>query len=223
MRADSVEDWKLRQLLNPASSVKERAFIDYYKAPPLKPQHWCHDAKRSLVTENAGGNSEDSECVSIQCLHDRLGARDVLVEMEVTYNFKYKLCDFICTIRGERFGVSVTRAMAYYPRETEFTANQALALLKKKLIGLVIARECISEEHSFNRCILHILVPTMRVAQLVKEARIRMCQDEDARIEMDYEARTSEVIVLITVSDDIPSVFVTKSNVVRSLSSFLVN
>ena len=207
MRTDSFEDLKIRHLLGSVVKTSDfRAFVDVYVAPPLRPKHWCWDARRSLRVENAGGNSEDSECVSIQYMVDRFAAKDVLLEMEVKYIFSYKMVDYIAVIQNKRVGISVTRAMPF-PLGGHYSDEQALALLQKKLVGLIIAREGVSEEQSFTTCILHILVPSVDVAYTVQRAHTRMLSEEDSRVDLDYEERIRDVIVLITVSKEIPSVF----------------
>lgn len=58
-----------------------------------------------------------------------------LTQVEYTF-MNMKKVDYICSIFGQRVGVSVTRAMSY-PDPKNFNADTAVALLRKKLFGLV--------------------------------------------------------------------------------------
>ena len=67
----------------------------------------------------------------------RFGAKDIVTEMEVEYcTFNWKKVDYICSLYGQRVGVSVTRAMSF-PDPKEFSPQMAYRLLYKKLFGLV--------------------------------------------------------------------------------------
>ncbi len=124
-------------------------------------------AYKSLTIDNAGGSSAYSEALSIEYFIRKFGARDVIYENQVSYWIKFKMCDFICAINGERIGISVTRAMCYdsgrkvgttqdHHENKPFTNDDAFVLLKKKIEGLIIAKTGVSECHSFYKSILHI-------------------------------------------------------------------
>lgn len=128
---------------------------------------------------NAGGSSTISEAVSIEYMTRKFGASDFILENEIKYACKYKMCDYICSINNIRVGISVTRAMSYF---SEFDQDHAYRLIEKKLNGLVIARSGISEQHSFHRSILHILCKTSeeaKICQMVGHAYISI-QDQDS-------------------------------------------
>lgn len=127
------------------------------------------DAVRSLTVENAGGKSEVSEALSMQYFHERFGASQFLLEREVEYWCEYKMVDFICTLAETRIGVSVTRAMGF-PTAELFDAEAALQLLRKKLYGLIVARNAVDKKHRFFKSILHIFCQTSHIAELLREA-----------------------------------------------------
>lgn len=77
------------------------------------------------------------QTLSVEYFARRFQAQDVVTEMEVEYwSSNWKKVDYICTLYGERVGVSVTRAMSY-PNPNSFSTEIAYRLLHKKLYGLV--------------------------------------------------------------------------------------
>lgn len=77
------------------------------------------------------------QSLSVEYFARRFQARDVVTEMEVEYcSMNWKKVDYICTLYGQRVGVSVTRAMSY-PDPRAFSGDAAYQLLYKKLFGLV--------------------------------------------------------------------------------------
>lgn len=126
-------------------------------------------AKRSMQINNAGGSSNISEALSMQYMHWRRGASGFVPEKEAKYFIDYKMVDYLMVIKGEMIGVSVTRAVSY-PFEIEFSLERARLLVNKKLYGLVVARECICEEHCFVKCILHVWCMTIGAARNVETA-----------------------------------------------------
>ena len=77
------------------------------------------------------------QSLSVEYFARRFQAQDVVTEMEVEYwSFNWKKVDYICTLYGQRVGVSVSRAMCY-PDPNAFSSEIAYRLLYKKLYGLV--------------------------------------------------------------------------------------
>ncbi len=151
--------------------------------------YFCEDAKRSLRVENAGGHSVISEMMSIEYFSRVFQSQDVLLEMEVEYWIDYKMVDFICTVSGGvRVGVSVTRAMGF-PDPSDFTYEQGLTLLKKKLYGLIVSRNGVTKKHSFFRSILHVWCQTRKIANFMKKAYQSFDID-------DYELNIKGVVIL---------------------------
>lgn len=150
--------------------------------------------RRSLSIMNAGGSSEKSEALSMQYMFYRFGAIRFIPEMEVDYWIECKICDFIMNIGNENIGVSVTRAMSY-PSNTDFTYDNAIILLNKKLYGLVVARNCVSDKHKFFRSILHIWCSTSIAAQQIKSAYYDI-------IKTDFECSYDNVYVICSICNN---------------------
>lgn len=129
-----------------------------------------------------------SEAYSIHHFKTRLRAHTFVFEMDVSYWIEFKMVDFLCTIDSHQVGVSVTRAMGF-PHEYKFTQESADRLIDKKLDGLIIARNGVTERHSFFNCILHVWCQSHRIATLVKDA-------------FDKMNTYDEVFILCTVCDD---------------------
>lgn len=79
------------------------------------------------------------------------------------------MVDYICTIERNRIGISVTRAMGY-PKVEHFTLEDAIKLLNKKLYGLIVARNCVDDKHSFFKSILHVWAQSETIANLLRQA-----------------------------------------------------
>lgn len=135
-----------------------------------------NDAQLTLDVENAGGKSEISEALSVEYMCQTFGASNVVPEMDIQYWIDYKMADYIITIYGNRVGVSVTRAMGY-PTANDFDENDASRLLRKKMYGLIVARNSTNDEHSFFKSILHIWCQTKRIADLLTNAYLQLEQD----------------------------------------------
>ncbi|GJP34817.1 hypothetical protein CLOM_g19235 [Closterium sp. NIES-68] len=96
------------------------------------------------------------------------GGASVISEIKYC-DSNWKKVDYICSLFGQRFGVSVTRAMMY-PDPALFDSHRARALLRKKLHGLVVAWSGVSPMHCFSRAILHVWCETSHIANLLQEA-----------------------------------------------------
>lgn len=125
-------------------------------------------AVASLNIENAGGTSEISEAWSIHHLMNKLGGISCYYEMEILYWCDYKIMDYILVKPDERIGVSVVRAICR--SDLEFTYDDALRLVIKKINGLVISRKSVNEGYTFYRSILHIWSPKKYVTDLLVKA-----------------------------------------------------
>jgi hypothetical protein len=153
-------------------------------------------ARRSLTIQNAGGSSNLSEALSIYYMRNRFKGSGFVLEKEMRYWIDYKMCDFLVNIYGQRFGVSVTRAFGY-PTSKNYTEQSAYNLLIKKLDGLILARHCISEEHSFTRCILHIWSDSAKVTDFLMKAYINIQKDDPT-----FYKTIMDVIVIITTCSE---------------------
>lgn len=125
--------------------------------------------KQSMAVENAGGNSEYSEALSMHYFENIFNASDFILEKEVEYWSNYKMVDYICTIMGKRIGVSVTRAMGF-PTSRKFKYSDAIHLLRRKINGLIIACDLVITKHGFEKSILHIWCQNARISKLLMKA-----------------------------------------------------
>ena len=147
---------------------------------------------QSLQHENAGGKSELSEALSITYFEQLWKATDFIYEKQIEYWVDYKMIDFICTLPPYgRMGVSVTRAMSH-PHPDRFTYSDAKALLEKKLNGLIIARNAVSEVHTFYHSVLHVYCQTEKIAGYIARAYENI----------DLPEVHGTLVLLITICDD---------------------
>lgn len=191
MKLDSIFENK-----NIPDALQLYAFRDTYAKAPLGPI-----ARGSLEIPNAGGKSEVSEAHSIHMMCACFGATQVLYENQVSYWAEIcfgkgsKMVDYVCTIAGQRVGVSVTRAMAFPTRRPElYTQEQADRLVAKKVHGLIVSREAVTEHHSFTKSILHVWCQTKRIADMVISS-FRQYEEKDTTC-------PGVLILLATVCND---------------------
>lgn len=143
--------------------------IDSCTFPNFDDIAFCDTPRRSMLIPNAGGSSDKSEALSMQYMNYLFGATQFVPEMEVSYWIESKICDYLMRLGKENFGVSVTRAVSY-PFTSEYTYEQAMRLMDKKLYGLIVARNSISKKHKFMRSILHIWCISQEAAHVIKKA-----------------------------------------------------
>jgi hypothetical protein len=175
-----------------------------------------NEANQIMSEPNAGGASVVSEALSMELLHRRFGADDVVTEMAIQYWVtNWKKIDYIATIYGKRIGVSVTRAMGY-PDAGSFTEEDAYRLCYKKLFGLVVARAGISQRHSYERSILHCFCQNEKIAILMNSAFKRLIQ-EDLEREDDVESSlTGSIVIILTVCYNFPEIFTDDESCLRN-------
>eukprot|EP00250_Pteridium_aquilinum_P008991 c18363_g1_i1 orf=2-1942(-) len=177
-RRQTAEDDVQSQL--PEGETKRQILVGQFKAF----SSFLHfmlgrDATRVRTESNAGGTSTISESLSVEYFVRRFQAKDIVTEMEVEYcSFNWKKVDYICTLYGQRVGVSVTRAMSF-PDPKDFSSQMAYRLLYKKLFGLVIARHGVSKRHSFSQCILHVWCETQQTASIMQREYNGVSQELD--------------------------------------------
>lgn len=157
---------------------------------------FCQEAKQSLTIENAGGKSQISEALSIHYFVTTLSATDVVYECQIEYWYQSKMVDFLCTIHGQRVGVSVTRAMHHFDPD-RFTHEDGYNLLNKKLYGLIVSRNTLSERHSFYKSVLHIWCQTQRIANILENVYSTMDLSETG-----MDIRGTLILLLTTCTHD---------------------
>lgn len=175
--------------------IMENLFVDRYNVPEFHTMypHMCKSAKRSLTIENAGGKSQYSEALSMQYFRERFRARKYIPEMEIKYWIDYKMCDYICNVKGNRVGVSVSRAMGY-PTAEDFTPDIAYRLLRKKLHGLVVASRGVCEKQEFHISVLHIFCQNQKISEMVMDIYPQILTEDDSDTIRD-------VIIILTVCE----------------------
>lgn len=178
------------------SDYRVSVFRDKLNLKPYEKLKLGPDAARSLLIDNAGGNSEYSEAISIHYYENVFGASDFILETEVEYWRDYKMVDYICTINNQRIGVSVTRAMGF-PRSSSFTREDGKNLLKRKINGLIVACDLVITKHSFTKSILHIFCQNNRIAHIMKEV-----YEQELEIDSMGLKVLCDVIVVITVCNE---------------------
>ncbi|KAG2378628.1 hypothetical protein C9374_008267 [Naegleria lovaniensis] len=135
-------------------------------------------SKRVCEEENAGGCSVFSEVMSCEIITRLFDAALIKTEMEIAYiHDGSKKTDFLMVINGKKVGISVTRAFKYKrPTEqdngmfAEFTIEDGIHLLKKKLGGIIWANQNVQKQDHWEKHILHIFVPNTQVANVLKQA-----------------------------------------------------
>jgi hypothetical protein len=119
-----------------------------------------NEALKILYTKNAGGSSSYSEALSFEILSFLHNMTLYKTEMELVYRPGSKITDFSIKIKhnNKNIGVSVTRGMKYKKRDDiVFTNDNAMALLNKKLYGILVSNKNIISQ-KWDKQILHILV-----------------------------------------------------------------
>jgi hypothetical protein len=124
-----VQLWAHHAIAHPTFLVQKFAAIR-----PLNKIRLHADAKRMLVTQNAGGNSALSEAIAFDVLVGAFGMKLDLTEMQIRYWCRTKITDFSVTLGDVRIGVSVTRACRF---KGTFTLDDADRLLRRKLNGVL--------------------------------------------------------------------------------------
>ena len=122
--------------------------------------------QRVKSSANAGGSSIESEALSACLLERCFGAKLEKTEMEIEYfPAGGSMTDYMCEMFCIKLGVSVTRAMKY---KGQYTLEDAMALLSKKLTGVLNASKNVVE--GWHKQLLHVWTPSRQVALVVKEA-----------------------------------------------------
>ncbi len=155
-----------------------------------------YDAARSMITNNAGGASEYSEAVSMHYFEHGFNGTDFILETEVQYWKEYKMVDYICTIKNQRIGISVTRAMGF-PCSDRFIKKDAINLLKRKINGLIVACDLVITKYSFTKSILHVWCQNQRISDLVQKA-----YEDELEIDSMGLKVLCDVTVILTICND---------------------
>lgn len=106
---------------------------------------------------NAGGSSLMSEVFAYEVLYRCEAAALLKTETEINYvNPQGKITDLLVSLDERKIGVSVTRAVAW-PFDEPYPAEEASALLEKKLQGVLDSSANVAAEDAWVRQILHVM------------------------------------------------------------------
>lgn len=108
-----------------------------------------------------------SEVLSMELFSMLYSAKLKATEMEIEYMMEGSITDYSVTMSDSVIGVSVTRAMKY---RGVFSYEDALALMTKKLRGVLKSSENVAEEFKWNKQVLHVWVQEPYMVALVEEA-----------------------------------------------------
>jgi len=162
-----------------------------------------HDASRVLTEDNAGGSSYISEAMSLELLYRSFGAKLSKTELELNYwPSNGAITDFSITLGEVNLGVSVTRALRP-PTAPPFSEVDADCLLKKKLQGVIDSTKTCCNGR-WTKQMLHIWAQSHQIAEKLK------CAYENLEPELIHDT-----VVLVTVCQGMPELFMEKSRVER--------
>merc|ERR1719385_728382 len=149
-------------------------------------------ARRIMLEENAGGQSELSEGFSFEFLRKLFGAKLVKTEMAIRYWWNsWKKTDYSVKMSGTVIGVSVTRAMKY---KGIFTRCDAEKLLRRKLYGINESTLGVLEQDQWQRQILHIWATDDYVERILYDTFLSLLFSEPDLV------RDTIIVVTVTAS-----------------------
>jgi hypothetical protein len=108
-----------------------------------------------------------SEVLSMEMLSMLYSAQLRHTEMELEYCMEGSITDYSVTMADAVIGVSVTRAMKY---RGVFSYEDALALLTKKMRGVMKSSDNIIDDHKWTKQVLHVWVQEPYMVTLVEQA-----------------------------------------------------
>merc|ERR1711994_457969 len=149
-------------------------------------------ARRIMLEENAGGQSELSEGFSFEILRRVFGAKLVNTEMAIRYWWNsWKKTDYSVRMSGVVVGVSVTRAMKY---QGIFNRADAQKLLRKKLFGINESSLGVLEQDEWQRQILHIWATDEYIERILYDVFLELLFSEPDLV------RNTIIMVTVTSS-----------------------
>jgi len=150
------------------------------------------EARKLLLSPNAGGSSEWSEAVSFELLRVLLGVDLLHTEMELEYTPGSKITDYSIRLFGQTIiGVSVTRALKFSLKGEKFTEEDGVRLLRKKLNGVNESTRGVLDHHKWSKQFLHIFAQTAEIAQILK--KVYLSADL-----IDAELRSNTIVIVTT-------------------------
>jgi len=170
---------------------------------PFNQIQFSKGALSVLNTINAGGSSELSETLSFEMLRREFGCQLLKTEMAINYNYqRSKRTDYSISLYSRCIGVSVTRAMKYNGQQL-FSSADAQVLLRKKLHGVNISTENVTEEDKWDKQILHVFTTHAYIIDILHDA-FRQIQREEEQL-------VANTIVIVSLVKGGNFVFTNKS------------
>ena len=136
---------------------------------------------------NAGGSSVNSEAIAFEVLSRAFDASLLKTELEIKYQWTWKITDFLVHIYRRKIGVSVTRAFVF---DGVMSHQFASALLTKKLAGVIGSSRNVCPEDSWRKQILFVWARSTDDAAVLEQAYQRL----DAGLK-------AGTVVVVAVSD----------------------
>ena len=171
-----------------------------FDGDPFAAQDLGADARVIFDEQNAGGSSKCSEVFSMELMDDCAGAALHKTETQVNYALQGSLIDYVMVLKDRRVGVSVTRAYKG-PLDT-WSAEEASALLTKKLSGLAEASANVSAADAWDRQVLHVWTLRTDWADMVQAAWGQLSEDAQANVVVVVTVETGSEFVTTDTCDD---------------------
>lgn len=205
-----AHDYSLAQMENLVTDVNRSGYLVNYfdQLRAFDRMRLTEGAIRIRDTQNAGGNSIESETLSFELLKRCYNASLLKTEMEVNYWPQGgSITDYVCTMFNTvTVAVSVTRAVNY---KELFSVEDAYKLLSKKLRG--VKQSSRNSMVKWTKQILHVWVLSDYVADCV------LC----AWNEIDASVRGNTVMI-VTVANKSLEIFVNKDNKKKMRTNFIM-
>lgn len=185
------------------------AIITYFNQNRLvKNMRLTFEASLIQHTPNAGGSSVESETLSFELFKRYLNAKLVKTEMQVSYFPEGgSITDYVMYIFDSIIAVSVTRAMKF--DRTEFTFDDAVFLLKKKLRGILQSTR--NSLIKWDKQILHVWLDDERsIASL-----------EKAWFILDH-ALKSNTVLFLTLATNSYDIFYNKAKKIKKMKKMVI-
>lgn len=166
---------------------------NFYQTKSFHQMNLTSEARLVQYTPNAGGSSEISEALSFEILKKFFNAKLLKTEMEIFYfPMGGSITDYVVKVFDTTIAVSVTRAMKH--NDEEFTYENADALLRKKLKGIVQSSK--NSLLKWDKQVLHCWTNKENIVKLVN----------DVWSNLGDHLKTNTVL-LITLAHNSPEVF----------------
>ena len=179
----------------------------FYQTKPFSQMNLTFEAREILNTPNAGGSSEISEALSFEILKKFFNAKLLKTEMDIFYfPMGGSITDYVVKIFDSIIAVSVTRAMKH--NDEEFTYENADALLRKKLKGILQSSK--NSMLKWDKQILHVWVDREKTVEIVNNVWFNL--------ENDLKANT---VLLITLAYNCQEVFFNQTKKRKAKKIFL--